>query len=65
MIYEVDLVDPKTNEEKTIVVELLPEQAEGAKASSCLQTYVQGVARINIPDGFMPIGGRVRPVTLH
>jgi hypothetical protein len=65
MMYEVALVNPKTNEEKKIVVELSPEQAEAAKASPWLQTYVQGLAWVNIPDGFMPIGGGVRPVTLQ
>jgi hypothetical protein len=65
MMYEVALVNPKTNEEKKIVVTLSHEQAEGAKVSPCLQTYVQGVAWADIPDGFMPIGGGVRPVPLQ
>jgi hypothetical protein len=64
-MYEVKLVNPKTNEEKKIVVELSPEQASVAKASPWWQAYVQGVARVDIPEGFMPIGGGVRPVTLQ
>jgi hypothetical protein len=65
MMYEVALVNPKTNEQKNIVVTLSLEQAEGAKASPCLQTYVQGVAWVDIPEDFMPMGNGVRPVPLQ
>jgi hypothetical protein len=63
MIYEVDLVDPKTNEEKTIVVELPLDQRGAAEAMPIEQVYAQAFQ--NMPAGFMPIGGRVRPVTLQ
>ncbi len=65
MNYEISLVNPKTNEEKKIVVELSPDQLTAAKASPYLETYVVNIARPQIPDGFMPIGNRVRPVTNH
>jgi hypothetical protein len=63
MIYEVTLVNPKTNEEKKIVVELSPDQRSAPKAIPIEQVYAQ--ARQNMPAGFMPIAGRVRPVTLQ
>lgn len=63
MIYELDVVNPKTNEEKKITVELTPEQRAMATAIPIEQVYLQ--ARQNMPEGFMPIGGRVRSVTLQ
>jgi hypothetical protein len=65
MIYQVEIVNPKTNEQKKITVELSPEQADAAKASPCKMVFIQDLARPNMPDGFMPIGGRVNPVTLQ
>lgn len=59
MIYEVDLVNPKTSEEKTITI-----VAEPVPYGACRFEFVQTRAREQqeIPDGFMPIGGRVREV---
>ena len=65
MMFSVALVNPKTNEQRTITVSLSPEQIAAAKSSPCEQTYVQGVARPDIPDGFMPLGNGVRRVTLQ
>jgi hypothetical protein len=65
MNYEIEIVNPKTNEQKKIVVELSPDQLAAAKASPYLETYVVDIARPQIPDGFLPIGQRVRPVTNH
>ena len=65
MNYEVALVNPKTNEHKNIIVALSPEQVAGAKAAACLQSFIQGIARPEIPDGFLPIGNGVRAVTLQ
>jgi hypothetical protein len=59
MIYEVDLVNPKTSEEATIVV-----VAEPVPYGACPHEFVQNRAREQqeIPDGFMPIGCGVREV---
>jgi hypothetical protein len=65
MNYEVALVNPKTSEQKKIIVALSPEQVADAKAAACLQTFIQGIARLEIPDGFMPAGNGVRAVTLQ
>jgi hypothetical protein len=61
MMYEVRLVNPKTNEERTVTVFADRTAAEG---SPCLHTYVQTIARPDIPAGFMPISNGVRPVVL-
>jgi hypothetical protein len=65
MNYEVALVNPKTSEQKKIIVALSPEQAADAKAAACLQSFIQGIARPEIPDGFMSAGNGVRAVTLQ
>jgi hypothetical protein len=57
MRYAVRLVNPKTNREKTIVVDA---DEALANASPCLQTYVQDIARPEMPAGFMPCGNGVR-----
>lgn len=59
MIYEVDLVNPKTNEEKTITI-----VAEPVPSGTCRFEFVQNRAREQeeIPVGYLPIGGRVREV---
>jgi hypothetical protein len=62
MIYEVDVVNPKTNEERTLTVEVTAEQNTAARISTDWMREVQLLAEI--PDGFMPIGGRVRPLPL-
>jgi hypothetical protein len=65
MNYEITLVNPKTNEQRKILVELSPDQLAAAKSAPYLEMYVVDIARPQIPDGFMPIGQRVRPVTKH
>ena len=60
MIYEVRLVNPKSNAEQTITVSADP-PADGV----CLQTHVQAIARPDIPAGFMPIGNGVRPALVQ
>lgn len=60
MIYEVRLVNPKTNEERKITI-----SAEPPAAGICLQTHVFAVARPDIPCGFMPIGNGVRELPLQ
>jgi len=55
--YEVALVNPKTNRTRKIVV-----SAEPPSATEDLQNYVQTLARPNIPEGFMCLGGGVRPL---
>lgn len=62
MTYEVALVNPKTGAQATMTVFADKGQAE---ASPCLQTYVQQIARPEIPAGFMPIGNGVKPATLQ
>jgi hypothetical protein len=65
MNYEVALVNPATSEQRKILVELSRQQAADAKAAPCLHTFVQNIARPEIPEGFMPLGNGVRPVTLQ
>ena len=60
MIYHVDVVNPKASEELTITVELSPEQNVAARAGLDWMREVQLHARA--PDGFLPIGCRVRPL---
>ena len=65
MNFEIGFVNPKTNEEKKIVVELSPKQAAAAKEAPCLQTYIQTIAQDRRPQGFLFLGNGVRPVTLQ
>ena len=62
MIYHVDVVNPKTSEERTVTVELTPEQNVAARASLDWMREVQLQTRM--PEGFLPIGCRVRPLPL-
>ncbi|HEV2156356.1 hypothetical protein [Bradyrhizobium sp.] len=61
MIFQLDVVNPKTNEERTITI-----VAEPVPQGACQFEFVQTRAREQeeIPAGFMPIGGRVREVRL-
>ncbi|MCK1671237.1 hypothetical protein [Bradyrhizobium sp. 150] len=58
--YEIDVVDPKTNEERQITVSVTPEERARAKCSSDWMRVIQDLARPLIPVGFLPIGNRVR-----
>lgn len=58
--YQLDLVNPKTSEQQTITVELTDLERARAKHSECWMSAVQNLARPSMPDGFMPIGNRVR-----
>jgi hypothetical protein len=60
MIYELQLVNPKTGNEKTITV--FADRA-AAEASPDWQAFVQNVARPEIPAGYMPTWTGVREVT--
>ena len=60
MTYEVDIVNPKTSEERTINVTLTDLERARAKRSRCWMSAVQAKARPSIPPGIMPIGNRVR-----
>jgi len=71
MIYAVALVNPKTNEERETFVALT---AEDLANVPCLHDFVlmaaqrkisHGFMPQEIPDGFMPIAGRVREVALQ
>jgi hypothetical protein len=57
--YHVRLVNPRTSEERTMTVLA---NSVAAEAAPCFHTYVQEIARPDIPDGFIPIGSGVRPV---
>jgi len=63
--YEILLVNPRTNEERKLTVELSPEQAKVAKEVEWSAAYVQALARPDIPPGYMPIGNGVRAATLQ
>lgn len=58
--YQVDVVDPKTNEERQVTVSVTPLQRARAKRSSDWMRAIQDLARPLIPAGFLPIGNRVR-----
>ena len=60
--YEIDLVNPKTNEETAVTVSLTELQRARAKRSPDWMRSVQQFAQPLIPPNFMPIGGRVREV---
>jgi hypothetical protein len=55
MIYEVVVINPKTNEQRKITLAAIPPDPR-----MCLQTYVQYIARPEIPKGFLPLGNGVR-----
>lgn len=59
MIYEVDLVNPRTGTERTITV-----VAEPVPHGACRHEFVQTRAREQeeIPAGYLPIGCGVREV---
>ena len=59
--YELQLVNPKNGNEKTITI--FADRAAAERAPDP-DAYVQAVARPHMPAGFMGIMGRVRPVVL-
>jgi hypothetical protein len=65
MNFNVALVNPRTGEQRTILIELSQQQAADAKGAPCLQSFVQAKARAAFPDGFMPLGNGVAAVTLQ
>ena len=65
MNYEVKLVNPKSNEERKVIVSLSPEQVTAVKGLECWMEYVQALAQPDIPEGFMPIGNGAKPVSLQ
>ena len=62
MIYQIDVINPKTNEERTITVELSSEQNVAARIGLDWMQKVWSFA--SLPAGFMPIGNRTRPLPL-
>jgi hypothetical protein len=65
MNYQVAVVNPRTSEERKIVVSLSPEQVDAVNALTCWQEYVQALAKPDMPAGFLALGNGVRPVTLQ
>lgn len=60
--YAVDLVDPKTNEEMTVIVSVTELQRSRAKRSRDWMQAIQDIGRPLFPKTFMPIGMHVRSV---
>jgi len=58
--YQIDVVDPKSNEERQVTVSVTPLERARAKRSSDWMQAIQDLARPLIPAGFLPIGNRVR-----
>ncbi|TFV75304.1 hypothetical protein E4K64_16510 [Bradyrhizobium frederickii] len=58
--YQIDVVDPKSNEERQVTVSVTPLERARAKRSSDWMRAIQDLARPLIPAGFLPIGNRVR-----
>lgn len=65
MNYEVALVNPKTNEERKIVVVMSAHEHNAASASSDFNSHIMNKIRPLVPVGFLMIGNAVRPVTLQ
>jgi hypothetical protein len=57
--YLVEVVNPRTSEERHVTVFVTELQLRRAKRSSDWRQSIQDIARPVIPKGFMPIGGRV------
>ena len=65
MTFEVNVINPKTAEQRVVLVTLSRDQFDGLNASACQQSFVQSLAASEIPFGFMPLGNGVRTVTLQ
>ncbi len=62
MIYLVDVICPRTNEQRTIDVPVTNEQNAVARASV---DWMQAIWRFaSLPAGFIPVGTRTRPLPL-
>ncbi|WLA53193.1 hypothetical protein [Bradyrhizobium diazoefficiens] len=57
--YLVEIVNPKTNEERQVTVSVTELQLARAKRSQDWMAAIQDLARPLIPAGYMPIGRRV------
>jgi hypothetical protein len=57
--YLVEVVNPKTNEERQVIVAVTELQLARAKRSLDWRESIQDLARPLIPAGFMPMGCRV------
>jgi hypothetical protein len=60
MRYEVGLVNPLSNEQQTVFVDMSVDQVAAAHASEDWQQYVQRLAPR--PHGFLFLGCAVKPV---
>ncbi|MHC4043565.1 hypothetical protein [Bradyrhizobium sp. 23AC] len=58
--YQIDVVDPKSNEERQVTVSVTPLERARAKRTPDWMRSIQDLARPLIPAGFLPIGNRVR-----
>lgn len=57
--YLVEVVNPKTSEERQVIVAVTELQLARAKRSPDWMAAIQDLARPLIPPGFMPMGCRV------
>lgn len=60
MVFEIECINPKTGQHRTVRIELTELERARAKLSPCWMSAVQDLARPSIPKNFMPIGNRVR-----
>lgn len=63
MKYQIDVVNPRTNEEQQISVDMSELELARAKRSKCWMSAIQNIARPFIPHGFLPMGNRVRALS--
>jgi hypothetical protein len=62
MKFEVALVNPKTSEDRTIIVELAADQVEQARESGDQAGWIQTFAKPKFPPDFMAVCNGVCPV---
>lgn len=62
MKFELALVNPRTSEDRTIVVDLTAEQVSQARESEDPAAWVWTFAKPQFPPGFMAVGNGVCPV---
>ena len=59
----VGIVNPKTNEERHVVVRLSVEQYwRVQQCEQCWANIVSPIARELMPNGFMELGGQIEPL---
>jgi hypothetical protein len=63
--YELQVVNPRTNEQRKLQIDITADRVAAAASARCLDQFIWLTVLPDIPEGFLILGNSAHPVTLQ